>query len=164
MGRACLLGFWIARPMLSKDSSIPIVSSLSAPLHYSGFWTKSWKQRKKMAMAQWCGAVARGVMAAERRSPSLTSSMVVEGLVPILCGRGDKKTKKGKRFKGSYGNARPKKEKKIQRIKDKIEVPSSTPWPLPFKLIWFESLLFPSDRIRPSWFVILKKNQGFLEV
>ncbi|PQM39526.1 30S ribosomal protein S31 mitochondrial [Prunus yedoensis var. nudiflora] len=54
---------------------------------------------------------------------------------PIVCGRGDKKTKKGKRFKGSYGNARPKKEKKIERIKDKVEVPRSTPWPLPFKLI-----------------------------
>ncbi|XP_020598470.1 30S ribosomal protein S31, mitochondrial [Phalaenopsis equestris] len=51
------------------------------------------------------------------------------------CGRGDKKTKRGKRFKGSFGNARPKKEKKIQRIKDRIEVPRSTPWPLPFKLI-----------------------------
>ncbi|KAF3435793.1 hypothetical protein FNV43_RR22885 [Rhamnella rubrinervis] len=55
--------------------------------------------------------------------------------VPVLFGRGDKKTKKGKRFKGSFGNARPKKEKKIQRIKDKVEVPRSTPWPLPFKLI-----------------------------
>ncbi|PKA66327.1 30S ribosomal protein S31, mitochondrial [Apostasia shenzhenica] len=53
----------------------------------------------------------------------------------VTCGRGDKKTKRGKRFKGSFGNARPKKEKKIQRIKDRIEVPRSTPWPLPFKLI-----------------------------
>ncbi|KAI4367695.1 hypothetical protein MLD38_023402 [Melastoma candidum] len=53
----------------------------------------------------------------------------------IECGRGDKKTKKGKRFKGSYGNVRPKKEKMIERIKDKVEVPRSTPWPLPFKLI-----------------------------
>ncbi|KAI0493919.1 hypothetical protein KFK09_024046 [Dendrobium nobile] len=53
----------------------------------------------------------------------------------MTCGRGDKKTKRGKRFKGSFGNARPKKEKKIQRIKDRIEVPRSTPWPLPFKLI-----------------------------
>ncbi|OMO61276.1 putative 30S ribosomal protein S31, mitochondrial precursor [Corchorus capsularis] len=38
---------------------------------------------------------------------------------PVLCGRGDKKTKKGKIFKGPYGNARPKKEKMIERIKDK---------------------------------------------
>ncbi|WVZ65645.1 hypothetical protein U9M48_014973 [Paspalum notatum var. saurae] len=53
----------------------------------------------------------------------------------VTCGRGDKKTKRGKRFKGSYGNARPKKEKKIERIKDRVEVPRSTPWPLPFKLI-----------------------------
>ena len=51
------------------------------------------------------------------------------------CGRGDKKTKRGKRFKGSFGNARPKMKKKIERIKDRIEVPRSTPWPLPFKLI-----------------------------
>ncbi|KAI3719245.1 hypothetical protein L6452_20140 [Arctium lappa] len=48
---------------------------------------------------------------------------------------GDKRAKKGKIFKGSYGNSRPKKEKKIQHIKDKVEVPRSTPWPLPFKLI-----------------------------
>ncbi|RLN35468.1 hypothetical protein C2845_PM03G04090 [Panicum miliaceum] len=39
----------------------------------------------------------------------------------VTCGRGDKKTKRGKRFKGSYGNARPKREKKIERIKDRIE-------------------------------------------
>ncbi|CAI9103713.1 OLC1v1002250C1 [Oldenlandia corymbosa var. corymbosa] len=55
--------------------------------------------------------------------------------MPILCGRGDKRTKRGKIFKGSYGNWRPKKEKKIERIKDRLEVPRSTPWPLPFKLI-----------------------------
>ncbi|KAL5205366.1 hypothetical protein ABZP36_033575 [Zizania latifolia] len=53
----------------------------------------------------------------------------------VTCGRGDKRTKRGKRFKGSYGNARPKREKKIERIKDRVEVPRSTPWPLPFKLI-----------------------------
>jgi 30S ribosomal protein S31 len=53
----------------------------------------------------------------------------------VTCGRGDKKTKRGKRFKGSFGNSRPKREKKIERIKDRVEVPRSTPWPLPFKLI-----------------------------
>ncbi|KAE8008618.1 hypothetical protein FH972_005113 [Carpinus fangiana] len=87
-----------------------------------------------MAMMQWCGAVARRVVMMHR--PSLTSSSSSSGgVAPILCGRGDKKTKKGKRFKGSYGNSRPKKEKMIERIKDKVEVPRSTPWPLPFKLI-----------------------------
>ncbi|XP_042380358.1 30S ribosomal protein S31, mitochondrial-like [Zingiber officinale] len=58
----------------------------------------------------------------------------VAGLV-VPCGRGDKKTERGKRFKGSYGNARGKKKTMIQRIKDRVEVPRSTPWPLPFKLI-----------------------------
>nr|ADE76991.1 unknown [Picea sitchensis] len=76
--------------------------------------------------------------------PSKCSSPTSGGLLmgwsmnhetPVVCGRGDKKTKKGKRFKGSYGNARPKKDKMISRLKEKIEVPSSTPWPLPFKLI-----------------------------
>jgi len=72
---------------------------------------------------QRCSVAARWFMKAESAA------------APQLCGRGDKKTKKGKRFKGSYGNARPKKEKMIERIKDKVEVPRSTPWPLPFKLI-----------------------------
>ncbi|XP_027356255.1 30S ribosomal protein S31, mitochondrial [Abrus precatorius] len=65
-------------------------------------------------LMQRCGVAARWLMTAERAT------------VPQLCGRGDKKTKKGKRFKGSYGNARPKKEKMIERIKDKVEVPSSS--------------------------------------
>jgi len=29
-------------------------------------------------------------------------------------GRGDKKTRKGKRFRGSFGKSRPKKERKIK--------------------------------------------------
>ena len=67
---------------------------------------------------------------APARPPALLAEVEV-----VTCGRGDKKTKRGKRFKGSYGNARPKREKKIERIKDRVEVPRSTPWPLPFKLI-----------------------------
>ncbi|KAM1242674.1 hypothetical protein FF1_034413 [Malus domestica] len=96
-------------------------------------------------MMQWCGAAARRVLMAEQRALFTTSSSsspaaaaIAKANVlgaPMLCGRGDKKTKKGKRFKGSFGNARPKKEKRIERIKDKVEVPRSTPWPLPFKLI-----------------------------
>ncbi|CAL5329006.1 unnamed protein product [Camellia sinensis] len=88
-------------------------------------------------MMQLCGAVARRAITMDRTATfsSLSSTPSSALAVPILCGRGDKRTKKGKRFKGSYGNSRPKKEKKIERIKDKVEVPRSTPWPLPFKLI-----------------------------
>ncbi|PON99907.1 30S ribosomal protein, partial [Trema orientale] len=107
-------------------------------------------KERKMAMVQWCGAMARRVLMTQRPRPPFMESpssfySAAAGVpapastggagVPILCGRGDKKTKKGKRFKGSYGNSRPKKEKMIERIKDKVEVPRSTPWPLPFKLI-----------------------------
>lgn len=83
-----------------------------------------------MAMIQWCGAVAKRVVVNPR--VGLPSSSAA---APFVCGRGDKKTKKGKRSNGSYGKARPKKEKMIERLKDKVEVPRSTPWPLPFKLI-----------------------------
>ncbi|CAA3024125.1 30S ribosomal S31, mitochondrial [Olea europaea subsp. europaea] len=78
-----------------------------------------------MATMKWCGVAAGRVMAAaeQRLAFSSLSSSSSPG-APILCGRGDKKTRRGKIFKGSYGNARPKKEKKIERIKDKIEVPS----------------------------------------
>ncbi|KAK8568057.1 hypothetical protein V6N13_105998 [Hibiscus sabdariffa] len=77
-----------------------------------------------MAMMQWCGAVARRVAMKQwpPRAQASPSGVMAEA-APTLCGRGDKKTKKGKIFKGSYGNARPKKEKKIERIKDKVEVP-----------------------------------------
>lgn len=89
-----------------------------------------------MAMIQWCNAAARRMASAIEHRMAFSSLASSEpAAAPILCGRGDKKTKKGKRFKGSYGNSRPAKEKKIERIKDKIEVPRSTPWPLPFKLI-----------------------------
>ncbi|XP_047152960.1 30S ribosomal protein S31, mitochondrial [Vigna umbellata] len=81
-----------------------------------------------VSMMQRCSVAARWFMKAE-------SAAATSAVAPQLCGRGDKKTKKGKRFKGSYGNARPKREKMIERIKDKVEVPRSTPWPLPFKLI-----------------------------
>ncbi|XP_031285126.1 30S ribosomal protein S31, mitochondrial-like [Pistacia vera] len=84
-----------------------------------------------MAMMQWCGAVAKRVLVSPR-AVGLPSSLAA---APIVCGRGDKKTKRGKRFKGSFGKSRPKKEKMIERLKDKVEVPRSTPWPLPFKLI-----------------------------
>ncbi|KAI3718393.1 hypothetical protein L6452_19262 [Arctium lappa] len=92
-----------------------------------------------MLMQRWSTTAKRLLVTAEQRytftSLPPSSTPVVPSPSPVLCGRGDKRTKKGKIFKGSYGNSRPKKEKKIQRIKDKVEVPRSTPWPLPFKLI-----------------------------
>ncbi|KFK32904.1 hypothetical protein AALP_AA6G303900 [Arabis alpina] len=90
-----------------------------------------------MAAMQWCGAITRRIMMNQRTSATLSCSARYSSLSsPVdLCGRGDKKTKKGKRFKGSYGNSRGKKQKMIERIKDKLELPRSTPWPLPFKLI-----------------------------
>ncbi|CAN1261631.1 30S ribosomal protein S31, mitochondrial [Linum perenne] len=86
---------------------------------------------------QRCGVAARRIVmgATQQQSFSFSSLSPVSSSAPVLCGRGDKKTKKGKIFKGTYGNSRPKKEKKIERIKDKNEVPRSTPWPLPFKII-----------------------------
>ncbi|GAB4837833.1 hypothetical protein Ancab_027358 [Ancistrocladus abbreviatus] len=91
-----------------------------------------------MTMMQWCCAIAKRMMSTGRitmPSPSASPVMLSSSLSSssssaaqsaselIVCGRGDKKTKRGKRFKGSYGNARPNKKKMIQRIKDKVEVP-----------------------------------------
>ncbi|CAN1261630.1 30S ribosomal protein S31, mitochondrial [Linum perenne] len=84
---------------------------------------------------QRCGVAARRIVMGATQQQSFSFSSLAALGFPMLCGRGDKKTKKGKIFKGTYGNSRPKKEKKIERIKDKNEVPRSTPWPLPFKII-----------------------------
>lgn len=92
-----------------------------------------------MAMMQFCNGAAKRFIFSSDKSVAAATFTSLSSSIPLgspeLCGRGDKKTKSGKRFKGSYGNSRPKKEKKIERIKDKVEVPRSTPWPLPFKLI-----------------------------
>ncbi|KAF8118363.1 hypothetical protein N665_0005s0129 [Sinapis alba] len=90
------------------------------------------------AAMQWCGTMTRRIMMAQRTPAAVTryySSLSPASAAMEVCGRGDSKTKKGKRFKGSYGNSRGKKQKMIERIKDKLELPRSTPWPLPFKLI-----------------------------
>ncbi|CAD6342898.1 unnamed protein product [Miscanthus lutarioriparius] len=40
------------------------------------------------------------------------TSATVTPVLDVYCGRGDKKTKRGKRFNHSYGNARPRNKKK----------------------------------------------------
>ena len=130
------------KPKESKQSLLGPYGRISSPItRFSVPWFSrrgtEGRATKRMAnsMMQWCGAAARRMLMTERSALMAAPSSCRAGALPILCGRGDKKTKKGKRFKGSYGNARPKREKKIERIKDKVEVPRSTPWPLPFKLI-----------------------------
>ncbi|KAL5742581.1 hypothetical protein ACOSP7_029313 [Xanthoceras sorbifolium] len=44
----------------------------------------------------------------------------------VYCGRGDKKTERGKRFKHSFGNARPRNKKK-GRGPPRVAVPPSPP-------------------------------------
>ncbi|VFQ72833.1 unnamed protein product [Cuscuta campestris] len=51
----------------------------------------------------------------------------------VYCGRGDKKTEKGKRFNHSFGNARPK-DKKKGRGPPRVSMPPSAPKKDPFDL------------------------------
>ncbi|MQM14335.1 hypothetical protein Taro_047264 [Colocasia esculenta] len=50
----------------------------------------------------------------------------LSGFYVVYCGRGDRKTAKGKRFKHSYGNARPRNKKK-GRGPVRVPVPPSPP-------------------------------------
>ncbi|XP_019151273.1 PREDICTED: 30S ribosomal protein S31, chloroplastic [Ipomoea nil] len=59
-------------------------------------------------------------------STSLSSSATAPSLPLIYCGRGDKKTAKGKRFNHSFGNARPK-DKKKGRGPPRIPPPPAAP-------------------------------------
>ncbi|CAL9105907.1 unnamed protein product, partial [Musa textilis] len=54
------------------------------------------------------------------------SSLALPPLPSICCGRGDKKTAKGKRFKHSFGNARPR-DKTKGRGPPRAAVPPSPP-------------------------------------
>lgn len=45
-----------------------------------------------------------------------------DGLDAVVCGRGDKKTKRGKRFKGSFGNPREKRGTTTRRLRKNWEL------------------------------------------
>ncbi|KVI09895.1 30S ribosomal protein S31, chloroplastic-like [Cynara cardunculus var. scolymus] len=59
-------------------------------------------------------------------SVSLSSSQTTSISPLIYCGRGDKKTAKGKRFNHSFGNARPRNKKK-GRGPPRVPVPPAPP-------------------------------------
>ncbi|KAK9159035.1 hypothetical protein Scep_005609 [Stephania cephalantha] len=69
-------------------------------------------------------------LASSLPKPSLTvstpSTSTPQSLPLVYCGRGDRKTAKGKRFNHSFGNARPR-DKKKGRGPPRIPVPSLTP-------------------------------------
>ncbi|CAN4107054.1 unnamed protein product [Withania somnifera] len=60
-----------------------------------------------------------------------SSSLTASNLPLIYCGRGDKKTAKGKRFNHSFGNARPK-DKKKGRGPPRVAAPPAAPKRDPF--------------------------------
>uniref|UniRef100_A0A0D9WDJ5 30S ribosomal protein S31, chloroplastic n=1 Tax=Leersia perrieri TaxID=77586 RepID=A0A0D9WDJ5_9ORYZ len=53
---------------------------------------------------------SRSSLAAAAAATALSSPLTP--VLEVYCGRGDKKTKRGKRFNHSYGNARPRNKKK----------------------------------------------------
>uniref|UniRef100_A0A5B7BAM9 30S ribosomal protein S31, chloroplastic n=1 Tax=Davidia involucrata TaxID=16924 RepID=A0A5B7BAM9_DAVIN len=59
-------------------------------------------------------------------SISVSSSAISPTMPLIYCGRGDKKTAKGKRFNHSFGNARPR-DKKKGRGPPRVPVPPAPP-------------------------------------
>ncbi|KAL0907819.1 hypothetical protein M5K25_022258 [Dendrobium thyrsiflorum] len=96
----------------------------------------------RKAVAAAAEGAARDFLSSQSTSSFSSQATSENGL--MTCGRGDKKTKRGKRFKGSFGNARPKKEKKIQRIKDRIEVPSHNSTYPPLSPKTWRRFLLPS--------------------
>ncbi|VFQ77458.1 unnamed protein product [Cuscuta campestris] len=69
-----------------------------------------------------------------KSSSSSSPSCVTSPALPLIyCGRGDKKTEKGKRFNHSFGNARPK-DKKKGRGPPRVSMPPSAPKKVPFDL------------------------------
>ncbi|KAH9613092.1 hypothetical protein KSS87_001480 [Heliosperma pusillum] len=63
---------------------------------------------------------------------SLSTSITTSPTIPLIyCGRGDRKTAKGKRFCKSFGNARPRNSKK-GRGPPKAPIPSVAPKQDPF--------------------------------
>uniref|UniRef100_A0A0E0PIF1 30S ribosomal protein S31, chloroplastic n=1 Tax=Oryza rufipogon TaxID=4529 RepID=A0A0E0PIF1_ORYRU len=68
------------------------------------------------AVSSYCALPAAAAFSRSRsRVAAAAAATLSAPLTPVLevyCGRGDKKTKRGKRFNHSYGNARPRNKKK----------------------------------------------------
>ncbi|XP_060212938.1 small ribosomal subunit protein bTHXc [Lycium barbarum] len=77
-------------------------------------------------------SVAGLSIAAATPSASISSLTLTSSNLPfIYCGRGDKKTAKGKRFNHSFGNARPRNKKK-GRGPPRVAAPPAAPKRDPF--------------------------------
>ncbi|KAF0932252.1 hypothetical protein E2562_009521 [Oryza meyeriana var. granulata] len=66
------------------------------------------------SVSSYCALPAAAFSRSSSRVAAATTALSAP-LTPVLevyCGRGDKKTKRGKRFNHSYGNARPRNKKK----------------------------------------------------
>ncbi|OIT02986.1 PREDICTED: 30S ribosomal protein S31, chloroplastic-like [Nicotiana attenuata] len=72
-----------------------------------------------------------GVAVSATSSASVSSNVTFAKLPLIYCGRGDKKTAKGKRFNHSFGNARPRNKKK-GRGPPRVAAPPAAPKRDPF--------------------------------
>ncbi|KAG5607476.1 hypothetical protein AABB24_009886 [Solanum stoloniferum] len=71
-------------------------------------------------------------IAAASPSASISSLSLTDSNLPLIyCGRGDKKTAKGKRFNHSFGNARPRNKKK-GRGPPRVAAPPAAPKRDPF--------------------------------
>ncbi|XP_059317912.1 small ribosomal subunit protein bTHXc [Lycium ferocissimum] len=77
-------------------------------------------------------SVAGVSIAAATPSASISSLTLTSSNLPLIyCGRGDKKTAKGKRFNHSFGNARPRNKKK-GRGPPRVAAPPAAPKRDPF--------------------------------
>ncbi|KAL6907834.1 hypothetical protein ACP4OV_002004 [Aristida adscensionis] len=79
-------------------------ASTALPSHHHGAVSSSFST-SSYALAAAAAPRARTTLAA-------TASALLAPALQVYCGRGDKKTKRGKRFNHSYGNARPRNKKK----------------------------------------------------
>ncbi|XP_009791288.1 small ribosomal subunit protein bTHXc-like [Nicotiana sylvestris] len=72
-----------------------------------------------------------GASVSATSSASVSLDVTFANLPLIYCGRGDKKTAKGKRFNHSFGNARPRNKKK-GRGPPRVAAPPAAPKRDPF--------------------------------
>ncbi|KAG2570332.1 30S ribosomal protein S31, chloroplastic-like [Panicum virgatum] len=93
--------------LLAVQGMAMSAAAASLPSHHHGAVSSSVSTSSYALTAAAAFPRARATLAV-----GAVTSAAVTPVLDVYCGRGDKKTKRGKRFNHSYGNARPRNKKK----------------------------------------------------
>uniref|UniRef100_A0A0E0KZB5 30S ribosomal protein S31, chloroplastic n=1 Tax=Oryza punctata TaxID=4537 RepID=A0A0E0KZB5_ORYPU len=110
---AQLIRFHPSTPSSAPDKLTRIAPMALLAVHAMAASPAAFSSHHHAAVSSYCALPSAALSRSRSRVAAATAlSAPLTPVLEVYCGRGDKKTKRGKRFNHSYGNARPRNKKK----------------------------------------------------